>query len=117
MSGAVEFPYEELKGYDDEEPTTHPDHEMTADDLNAAFLKIFVWLTKAKAHDQRAIKSLGIKVVAAAWVMNPELFGGAPAHMVARSFGVSPQIMKTYTAAFSREFKIQNRFQAHDWQN
>lgn len=94
-----------------------PDTEMDKEDLAEALRLMFVWMTKAKAQDQRAVKSIGIKVIAAAWVMNPNLFGNAPAHMVAKSFGVSPQILKTKTADFSRVFKIKNRFQVHDWQN
>lgn len=113
----TDFPFDEiyrhLDGEDGEdgEDSNRPDREMSKDDLIAALRLIFVWMTRAKAQDQRAIKSIGIKAVAATWVMNPALFGNAPAHMVARSFGVSGMIFKTRAAEFSREFKFKNRMQ------
>ena len=115
--GATEFPMDEvISRLDGEQPG---DSETTMDktDLVKALREMFLWMTKAKAQDQRAVKAIGIRVIAAAWVINPEIFGNAPAHMVAKSFGIAHQSLKTKTADFSRVFKIQNRYQVHDWQN
>lgn len=69
------------------------------------------------ASDPRAINYIGKRAIAALWVINPQMFGDAPAQMVAKSFGISPLKFYHVTAEFSREFGVRNRFQVHDWQN
>ena len=115
--GTSDFPMEAvIARLDGEELDTH-DSQMSKEELAAMMREIFVWMTTAKACDQRAVKSVGLRAIAAAWVLNPGLFGDAPSHMVAKSFWVYPKGFNTRAADFSRKFGIKNQFQAHDWQN
>jgi hypothetical protein len=64
--------------------------------------------------DARAVKAVGVRACAAAWVIDPEHFDGASLTKVARSLGYSSQAAISPEAAdFSRRFGITNHFQAH----
>jgi hypothetical protein len=118
-NGIEDFPWEDvfarLDGPNDERASVarvEPNQDQTAANL-AKFCK---WILDVKARDGRGIKKIGIRFLASMWTINPRLFDGAPGHMVAQSYGLHPAKFRTYSAAFSREFKVQNEFQVHDWQ-
>jgi len=109
-----DFPMEamirHLDGEEDEDVKDDSSHVDAAEVIQM----LLKWISASKARDTRAIAFVGKRAIAAAWVINPDLFGGAPGHMVAKSFGISHMKFSWMTAEFSREFGVRNRFQDHD---
>lgn len=102
---------------DGEKQSEVASEDQTSIDRAALLSVLMEWIGECKASDARAVNYIGKRAIAALWVLNPERFGNLAAHKVAKSFGLSPCKFKWITAEFSRRFKVQNQFQAHDWQN
>ena len=116
--GTTEFPMEELMRRLDGEPEPKDESiDSTQPDAAQVMQMLLQWIGTCKARDPRAINYIGKRAIAALWVIKPEMFGDAPAQMVAKSFGISPLKFYHVTAEFSRSFGVRNRFQVHDWQN
>ncbi|MGO9585114.1 MAG: hypothetical protein ACLP2Y_02740 [Limisphaerales bacterium] len=78
------------------------------------FSLILDWLLQVNLQDHRAVKAIGIRAVAMAWVVDPGLFEGASLTTVAKSLGYSSgRAMNQETVDFSRRFGITNHFQNH----
>lgn len=121
-NGATEFPMDEvIRRLDGESDNMGSEQQQASDstevDAAKAIQMLLQWVSKCKARDSRAITYVGKRAIAAAWVINPDLFGNAPGHMVAKSFGISCMKFSWMTAEFSRQFGIRNRFQDHDAKN
>ncbi len=113
-----DFPFDEVcQRLDGDLEALRPDVDRSKDDAWKAVAILLSWCLKKKTQDQRALKTVAIRFIAATWVLQPQVFGGTSANMVAKSFGISDQNFSRITAAFSRVFRVQNRFQKHDWQN
>lgn len=61
-------------------------------------------------------KIIGARAIAVAWVLKPELFGGASLTAVAKSLGFHVMYLSPHAAEFTRKFGIRNRAQSHAWQ-
>ena len=114
--GATDFPSDEVCRRLDEEPG-----DVQADNKQpdiAQVLSLFLeWQVDIRAKDARGLSPIATRTLACVWVVNPSLLGNAPAHMVAKSFGISFQKFSTHAAEFSRRFGIRNQFQSHDAKN
>lgn len=76
------------------------------------------WVLEADTTDQRALKTIGLKAIAASWVLFPEKFDNVSGNTVAGMHGVNRKTFASRAAEFSRKFNVQNVFQKkHDWQN
>ena len=115
--GATDFPMDEVMRRLDGENESEAIEDSTKPDAAQMMRILMEWIGTCKARDPRAINFIGKRAVAALWVINPKMFGDAPAHMVARSFGISHMKFSWITADFSRTFGIRNRFQDHDAKN
>lgn len=115
--GAVDFPFDEVCRRLDGEAEDESDESIarrdSTNDMGAALKKLFGWIKGVKAQDQRAVKAIGTRLLAAAWVISPE----APSHMVAKSYGLHHDKFSKKAAEFSREFGIRNKYQYHDAKN
>lgn len=114
-NGSTDFPTDEVISRLDGEHTDQQDWKCI--DTLTALRKLMVWIATCKARDRRAISFIGKRSIAALWVIDPQMFDNAPAHMVAKSFSISHMKFSQMTAEFSRAFKIRNRFQSHDWKS
>lgn len=79
--------------------------------------RLLEWIVEIRAKDNRGLSPIATRTLACVWVVNPKLLDDAPAHMVAKAFGISHQKFSVHAAEFSRKFKIKNRFQSHDSKN
>jgi hypothetical protein len=102
-----------------DEPTTNAmvndSDRQAALKLSARLLSVLLdWLLAVNLADQRALKSIGVRAVAMAWVINPERFEGASLTTLAKRLGYgSGAAISPEAAEFSRRFGISNHFQAH----
>ena len=61
-------------------------------------------------------KTLGLRLVATAWVVDPGLFEGSPSlRTLAARCGVTPSALARHTGAISRLLGCRNRAQRHAW--
>lgn len=88
---------------------------QAASKMTARMLSLLLdWLLQVNLQDHRALKSIGVRTVAMAWVVDPGLFEGASLSTLAKSLGYrSSMAISPETADFSRRFGIKNKFQAH----
>jgi hypothetical protein len=110
--------------FDWETVFTHCDGDVTGDTETkrlaikmaaGVMTTLFDWLLKVNLRDQRALKSIGVRAVVMAWVVNPARFEGASLTTLAKSLGYrSHKAISPEAAEFSRDFGIKNSFQAHD---
>lgn len=104
--GVIEFDWEELARLLGERP------EVKESDLEVAAVALGVlirWVVSAQTH--HSLDTLGRRVVALAWVVDPSIFDGDSAAAVGRRFGVCRQMISCEAAAFSRTFGLRNRAQ------
>jgi hypothetical protein len=60
--------------------------------------------------------SVGLNVIALAWVISPQYFDGSPSmSQLARRCGVPPRTLARHTAYYSRLLRWRNRAQRHAW--
>jgi hypothetical protein len=81
--------------------------------------RLLDWLIDANLKDSRGevvLRSIGVRTVAMAWVINPQRFDNASLAVIAKSLGFKgANSISPLSAEFSRRFGIQNHFQDHDW--
>lgn len=79
-----------------------------------AWKEVLRFCVRGNLNDPRYLKGTGLRVVAMAWVISPELFQGSPSlSELARRVGCTPTSLSSFTAEFSRLFSITNRAQKH----
>jgi hypothetical protein len=88
--------------------------------LALALRRIFQWVLDfeydIKASPLMPDTLIGRRLVALAWVVNPDLFPGSPSlRRLSRHLGITAPIMAELTGEVCREFGIQNRAQDHAW--
>ena len=114
QTGATEFPYDAVFAKLDKDEELKND--LVVDPV--AMLKIFLdWQVAIRCRDRRGLSPVATRTLAAAWVINPEVFGNVAGHRVAKSFGISKRKFSECAAEFSRKFGVKNQFQAHDAKN
>lgn len=96
------------------EPAAGPDYAALAN----AISRIFGGLVDGEMG-QDFDRTVGRRVIALVWVVNPTLFAmdedPSLAHIASR-LGISRAALSAYAAKFSREFGLRNRSQAvHGW--
>ena len=87
--------------------------------LMLAVALLFDWFFKfdLPITNARYFSILGKRVVAAAWVINPNRLAGDSLKSIAKQTGISPVVLSRLTADFTKKFKISNHYQKHDWKN
>lgn len=92
------------------EPT---EHDFKA--LGQSLARIFDWVLDIDLTRKAAPRLAGRRIIALAWVMDPDRFHGASMRKLAEQLGMTAPNLSKLTAAASRAFSIANKFQAHDW--
>jgi hypothetical protein len=102
----------ETEPHDEPVNLNDPEYEK----LMAAVRIILEWMTPATIiKDKRCLKSMGMRAVAAAWVIDPSRFNNRSLHNIALELGFGANNIAPLTAEFSRQFGITNQFQCHNW--
>jgi hypothetical protein len=79
-----------------------------------AISALLAWLFEVNMSDPRAMKIIGVRAVAMAWVIDPERFQGASVTTLGKSLGYrGGDVLSRSAAEFSRRFGITNKFQDH----
>jgi hypothetical protein len=88
-------------------------------DRAAAVRMLLDWLFDVNLEDHRALKVIGVRAVAFAWVIDPKRFNDASLTTIAKALGYKGcNSIAPAAADFARVFGIKNQFQrAHDWKN
>ena len=61
-------------------------------------------------------RTIGMRVIALAWVLNPAYFAGSPSLTeLAKRCGIAPGTLGSYTGEASRYLQWRNRAQRHAW--
>jgi hypothetical protein len=101
----------------------HLGEELSKNDgerLAFALRRIFQWLLKIDYNIELSPLTpdtlIGRRLVALAWVTNPDLFPDGPSlRQLGRRIGVAAPILAELTGEVCREFGIHNRAQDHAW--
>jgi len=119
IESASEFPFDEvIRRLDGEPELLPPDTSMTRAEVAAMLREVLGWIVCARCQDHRSVGVAGSRALAAAWVINPALFGEVePSHKVAEKRGLHRDKFSKKAAEFSRRFKIQNPYQLDDAKN
>lgn len=117
--GCAQFDWDELERAFKETPLGDDEKHRLA--LAMAF--ILDWLLAVDLDRGHALKSIGKRVVAMAWVLDPQRFAkrngdeleSISLRSLAKQLGFSAPNISPTTAEFSRLTEIFNQFQDHDW--
>ena len=113
------LPYEKLAdGGEVQRAFEQVDHEK----LSVALEAICGWALDTNLNDKRALRLIGLRVIALAWVIDPIRFRDDSEHArsgiaLARLLGFTPKHISELTAKASRRFGITNNFQVHNHRN
>jgi hypothetical protein len=112
--GTVEF---DMNGVltDLGEPPDEAKEQQDSAKLGMALSKILDWLTNVDFNHKNALRAMGMRTVAMAWVIDPKRFDNASVRTLASKLGFTAANISPLTAEFSRQFTINNQFQNHDW--
>ena len=94
--------------------------EYDRERLALALRRIFQWVLKIDYNIGLSPLTpdtlIGRRLVALAWVTNPDLFADGPSlRQLGRRIGVAAPVLAEITGEVFREFGIQNRAQDHAW--
>lgn len=99
-------------------PNTKTDSSLDGADCEKmliAIRQLLNWMATVNLSDKRCLKAVGLRVLAAAWVMDPARFDNRSLHAIALQLGFGANNIAPHTADFSRRFGITNQFQSHNW--
>ena len=101
-----DFPFHEVFADLDGERT--PDGERAAE----AMRQLMAWVVAGRPTQTH----ITARALAMAWIVRPDAVDGKSLNQVAKSVGISPDVMHRASADFSRTFGIRNRGQlARAW--
>jgi hypothetical protein len=106
--GSCDFPWDELYQCfgESEEP------ERNYDQFIAAMNVLFDWMLQGGLKKGGDAFS-GRRLIALAWVINPNRFNGRSVASIARDIGISAPLLQKLTGEVSRTFGVRNRGQQH----
>jgi hypothetical protein len=87
-----------------------PSHGASVAD---ALREVLLWTVSVNLKSRSAHLHIARRVIAVAWVTNPELFEGAPSlRQLCKRMKLNPALLSTQAAEVTRRFGIRNRYQA-----
>lgn len=101
------------------EPLSPDDSER----VNKAISFILDWLLKVDLNNTHALKTIGKRAIAMAWVINPDRLKigsekqSSSLRQLSKQLGFTAPNIAPLTSEFSRLTKLTNRFQLHDSKN
>jgi hypothetical protein len=108
------FDWESVYKTLDEEPDWQDDDLY--EKLAQALRRVFEFCLDVDLTRKQATEQIGRRLLALAWVTNPALIPGSPSLIeLSNRIGLSPYPLAIITSEVSKEFGIQNRAQAHAW--
>lgn len=79
-----------------------------------AMVAFMDWALEVNLGDPRALKAVGLRAVAMAWVTNPDRFAGASLTTLSKTLRLTDHTsLARATSSFSRTFKLYNAWQRH----
>ncbi len=82
----------------------------------AEALRRLIQMLVPDAERQIRVESVGLRVLALAWVLDPSYFGGSPSlRELARRCGVTQSALARHTGRYSRLLGWRSRAQQHAW--
>ena len=106
----VPFPWEEVFDHlDSGKGREGRDRE----DLASALKAVIAWLVSSPVTSPRAIKVVGQRAIALAWVLDPQLLDGRSLSRIAKGLRISPDSLQRLSGEVSRRYQVRNRGQAH----
>jgi hypothetical protein len=90
------------------------DHDQRAQ-LALALAFIFKWALNVNLMKRDALKMIGKRTLAMAWVTDPSLFNHDSLRSIAKQLGCTAANLAPLTAEFARLTGIVNEFKDHDW--
>ena len=89
--------------------------EETCSRLAAALVVLVRWLADVELKKD-CHRLIGLRAIAAAWVVRPDLFHGMSQTELAELIGAKNKMeISRHAAEFSRMFSVRNRGQSHGW--
>ena len=106
-----DFDWQELYRRLSEEPCDGEDDKRLAE-VVTRLIQMLVPYTER----QLRVDSVGVRLIALAWVLNPAYFGGSPSlRELAGRCGITESTLARHTGRFSRLIGWRNRAQQHAW--
>lgn len=107
---AADFPWDEIHHRVDGEPV----RDVEPDQAATALREIMAWAVSVDLKSRHAQVSIARRVIAIAWVTNPELFEGAPSlTQLAKRLRIPVSRLAEQSAEVTKRFGISNRYQTH----
>lgn len=72
--------------------------------------QLLEWQVKPE-NPRASAHSIGLRVLSAAWAINPDLLGGGSLHKLSLALGVSDSILSRYGQEFANRFGVFSRAQ------
>jgi hypothetical protein len=89
---------------------------QTDPELAQAVVRLLHLLLPPKTGQRLQAKSLGLRLIALAWLLNPGYFEGSPSlRTLAKRCGIRLASLANYTGHYSRLLRWRNRAQIHAW--
>lgn len=83
--------------------------------LVTAMRFLFDWMIRGDLRRTCALRVIGKRALAAAWVVDPARFNNDSLRSIAKQLGCTAANISPLTAQFSRLTGIVNEFKDHDW--
>lgn len=107
---SVDFDYDEV----DRALVGEPILEDARAETVLAMGRIFDWLLSPPTSG-KFMTVIAVRLIALAWVIDPERFGGASLRQLSESNKLGLAALSTAAAEASRRLGLANNFQKHDW--
>lgn len=111
--GCYEFDWEAVEIALGEAPLT----EIEQGKVALALTFLLDWMFAVDLRRKTALKSVGMRALAAAWVVDPKRFNNDSIRSLAKQLGCTAPNISPLTAEFTRITGIRNEYQNHDWKN
>ncbi|MDB6027538.1 MAG: hypothetical protein JWM68_3761 [Verrucomicrobiales bacterium] len=120
-SRTVEFNFGEIYKNVDAEVT--PENlEIEYKRLCQAIRSMLDWIIPKDMTGEKAVRLAGRRVIALAWVTDPEQFSSGNSKeekgsgtKVGNTYGMHKAVFSEFTSDCSKHFRIRNKFQSHGW--
>lgn len=113
-NGVVDFDYEAVERRLGESPKAEITDTCDSKRLKFALSALLDWQFDVDLNHFDALRAIGRRAVAMAWVIDPKRFNDDSLRSVSKRLGFSAPNLAPLTAEFSRLYKISNKFQKHD---
>lgn len=79
--------------------------------LRPVLTQFCMWQTAPDSLRPLTSETVGMRSIAALWVLKPEAFGNSSLHAISKRFGCSDSILSRYAGQFSKQFGVRSASQ------